>query len=158
MEFYLAQINIAKMLAPINSPVMADFVANLDSINALAETSEGFVWRLKDESNNATAIKIFDDDFLIINMSVWKNINALFQFVYKSNHIEIFKRRKEWFEKMEEMHMAQWYVQAGHLPTVADAVERLNCLRNHGETPFSFSFKKKFSIEETNEFIQIGNK
>jgi len=110
MEFYLAQINIAKMVAPIDSPVMADFVANLDSINALAETSEGFVWRLKDESNNATAIKIFDDDFLIVNMSVWKNTEALFQFVYKSNHIEIFKRRKEWFEKMDEMHMAQWYV------------------------------------------------
>jgi hypothetical protein len=158
MEFYLAQINIAKMLAPIDSPVMADFVANLDSINALAETSEGFVWRLKDESNNATAIKIFDDDFLIVNMSVWKNTEALFQFVYKSNHIEIFKRRKEWFEKMEEMHMAQWYVQAGYLPTVADAVERLNYLRNHGETPFSFSFKKRFTIEETNEFIKIGRK
>ena len=158
MEFYLAQINIAKMLAPIDSPVMADFVANLDSINALAETSEGFVWRLKDESNNATAIKIFDDDFLIVNMSVWKNTEALFQFVYKSNHIEIFKRRKEWFEKMEEMHMAQWYVQAGYLPTVADAVERLNYLRNHGETPFSFSFKKRFTIEETNEFIKIGKK
>ena len=158
MEFYLAQINIAKMLAPIDSPVMADFVANLDSINVLAEASEGFVWRLKDESNNATAIKIFNDDFLIVNMSVWKNTEALFQFVYKSNHIEIFKRRKEWFEKMEEMHMAQWYVQPGHLPTVADAVERLNYLRNHGETPFSFSFKKRFTIEETNEFIQIGRK
>ena len=158
MEFYLAQINIAKMLAPIDSPVMADFVANLDAVNALAETSEGFVWRLKDESNNATAIKIFDDDFLIVNMSVWKNTEALFQFVYKSNHIEIFKRRKEWFEKMDEMHMAQWYVQAGYLPTVADAVERLNYLRNHGETPFSFSFKKRFTIEETNEFIKIGKK
>jgi len=158
MEFYLAQINIAKMVAPIDSPVMADFVANLDSINALAETSEGFVWRLKDESNNATAIKIFDDDFLIVNMSVWKNTEALFQFVYKSNHIEIFKRRKEWFEKMDEMHMAQWYVQPGYLPTVADAVERLNYLRNHGETPFSFSFKKRFTIEETNEFMNIVKK
>ena len=158
MEFYLAQINIAKMLAPIDGPVMADFVANLDSINALAENSEGFVWRLKDESNNATAIKIFDDDFLIVNMSVWKNAEALFQFVYKSNHNKIFKRRKEWFEKMEEMHMAQWYVQAGRLPTVANAVERLNYLRNHGETPFSFSFKKRFTIGETNEFIKIRKK
>lgn len=158
MEFYLAQINIAKMLAPIDSPVMADFVANLDSINAVAETSEGFVWRLKDETNNATAIKIFDDDFLIVNMSVWKSTEALFQFVYKSNHIEIFKRRKEWFEKMEEMHMAQWYLPAGHLPTVADAVERLHYLRKHGETPFSFSFKKRFSVEEANEFIDIGSK
>jgi hypothetical protein len=158
MEFYLAQINIAKMLAPIDSHVMADFVANLDTINALAENSEGFVWRLKDESNNATAIKIFDDNFLIVNMSVWKNPEALFQFVYQSNHVEIFKRRKEWFEKMEEMHITQWYVPASHVPTVAEAIERLNYLRNHGETPFSFSFKKRFSIEEANKFMQIGSK
>jgi Domain of unknown function (DUF3291) len=141
MEFYLAQINIAKMLAPIDSPVMADFVANLDNINTLAENSKGFVWRLRDESNNATAIKIFDDNFLIVNMSVWENREALFQFVYQSDHAEIFKRRKEWFEKMREMHMAQWYIPAGHLPTIAEAIERLNYLRNHGETPFSFSFK-----------------
>ncbi|MEP6951748.1 MAG: DUF3291 domain-containing protein [Ginsengibacter sp.] len=153
MEFYLAQINIAKMLAPIDSPVMADFVANLDKINTFAENSAGFVWRLKDESNNAIAIKIFDDDFLIINMSAWENTQALFQFVYQSNHVEIFKRRKEWFEKMPEMHMALWYIPAGHLPTVAEAIERLNYLRNHGETPFSFSFKKRFTIEEANDFI-----
>lgn len=154
MEFHLAQVNIAKMLAPIDSPVMADFVANLDTINALAENNAGFVWRLKDESNNATAIKIFDDDFLIINMSVWKNNETLFQFVYESNHVEILKRRKEWFEKMPEMHMALWYVQAGHLPTVAEAIERLNYLRIHGETPFSFGFKKRFSIEEAYKFTQ----
>jgi hypothetical protein len=154
MEFYLAQVNIAKMLAPIDSPVMAGFVTNLDRINALAENNAGFVWRLKDESNNATAIKIFDDDFLIINMSVWKNSETLFQFVYQSNHVEILKRRKEWFEKIPEMHMALWYVQAGHLPTVAEAIERLNYLRNYGETPFSFSFKKRFSIEEAYKFRQ----
>jgi Domain of unknown function (DUF3291) len=148
MEFYIAQINIAKMLAPIDSPVMAEFVANLNSINALAEKGEGYVWRLKDDSNNATSIKIFDDDFLIVNMSVWENIDALFQFVYKTEHVEIFKRRKEWFEKMPEMHMALWYIPAAHLPTVAEAIERLNYLRNNGETPFSFSFKKRFSFEE----------
>jgi hypothetical protein len=158
MEFYLAQVNIAKMLAPIDSPVMAGFVANLDRINALAEDSEGFIWRLKDESNNATAIKIFDDDFLIINMSVWKNCEALFQFVYQSNHIEILKRRKEWFEKIPEMHMALWYIPAGHLPTVAEAVERLNYLRNYGETSFSFSFKKRFVVEEANRFRQAEKK
>jgi Domain of unknown function (DUF3291) len=148
MEFYLAQVNIAKMLAPIDSPVMAGFVANLDKINTLAENSPGFTWRLKDDSNNATSIKIFDDDFLIVNMSAWENTEALFRFVYQSNHVEIFKRRKEWFEKMPEMHMALWYIPAGHLPTVTEAIERLVSLRNHGETPFSFSFKKRFSIEE----------
>jgi hypothetical protein len=152
MEFYLAQINIAKMLALIDSPVMAQFVANLDNINALAESSDGFVWRLKDDSNNATSIKIFDDDFLIVNMSVWKNPAALFQFVYKSEHVEIFKRRGEWFEKMPEMHMAQWYIPEDHLPTIGEATERLNYLRINGETPFSFSFKKRFTIEEAVEY------
>jgi Domain of unknown function (DUF3291) len=153
MEFYLAQVNVARMIAPIDSPVMADFVANLDGINALAETSEGFVWRLKDDSNNATSIKIFDDDFMIINMSVWKNIDMLFKFVYQSNHIEVFKRRKEWFEKMPEMHMVLWYVPAGEWPTVGMAIERLVYLRKKGETPYAFSFRKKFTTEEASSFI-----
>jgi hypothetical protein len=150
MEFYLAQVNIAKMLSPIDSTVMAGFVANLDAINALAEESEGFIWRLKDEGNNATSIRIFDDEFLIVNMSVWENVPALSRFVYKSGHVEIFKRRKEWFGKMTEMHMALWYVPAGHLPDVKEALERLDHLRTHGETPFSFSFKKSFTAEEIN--------
>ena len=106
MNVHLAQINIAKILAPLDHPIMADFVANLDPINALAEESEGFVWRLKEENNNATSIKVFDDDFLIVNMSVWRNADALYEYVYRSNHVEIFKRRKEWFEKMKDMHMA----------------------------------------------------
>src|SRR5688572_22166846 len=100
MKFHLAQLNIARMLAPIDSPVMADFVANLDRINSVAENSKGFVWRLKDDSNNATSIRIFDDDFLIVNMSVWQSVDALFRYVYNSDHTEIFKRRTEWFEKM----------------------------------------------------------
>src|SRR5687767_2821159 len=106
METHLAQINIGKILGPIDSPVMAEFVANLDPINELAEKSEGFIWRLKDESNNATTIKVYDDDFIIVNMSVWRNIDSLFQFVYKSKHIDYFMRRSEWFERMPQMHMA----------------------------------------------------
>jgi hypothetical protein len=136
------------MLAPIDSPVMADFVANLDRINSVAENSEGFVWRLKDDSNNATSIRIFDDDFLIVNLSVWQNVDALLQFVYQSDHLEIFKRRTEWFEKMPEMHMVLWYVPEGFMPSVADAVERLTHLRLHGETAYAFSFKKRFTPEE----------
>jgi hypothetical protein len=148
MKFHLAQLNIARMLAPVDSPVMADFVANLDRINAVAENSGGFVWRLKDDSNNATSIRIFEDDFLIVNLSVWQSVDALFQFVYQSDHLEIFKRRIEWFEKMPEMHMVMWYVPAGSIPSVADAVERLIYLRLQGETPFAFSFKKRFSAEQ----------
>jgi len=148
MEFHLAQLNIARMLAPIDSPVMADFVANLDPINHLAENSNGFVWRLKDDTNNATSIRIFDDDFLIVNMSVWESVDSLFQFVYQSDHIEVFKRRKEWFEKMPEMHMVLWYIPVGSLPSVSDAVERLTPLRQQGESPYAFSFRKTFTAAE----------
>jgi hypothetical protein len=153
MKFNLAQLNIARMLAPIDSPVMADFVANLDRINSLAEKSKGFVWRLKDDSNNATSIKVFDDDFLIVNMSTWESVDALFEYVYKSDHIEVFKRRAEWFEKMHDMHMVLWYVPAGATPTVAEAVERLTYLRSNGETPYAFSFKKRFSPEEAEDAV-----
>jgi hypothetical protein len=148
MEFHLAQVNIARMIAPIDSPVMSEFVANLDPINILAENSEGFIWRLKDDQNNATSINIYDDDFLIVNMSVWSSVDSLFQFTYKSNHIEVFKKRSSWFEKMPEMHMALWYVPAGHEPTVKEAEERLNHIREHGDTPRAFSFKRRFTEEE----------
>ncbi len=155
MEYHLAQINIARMLAPIDSPVMSDFVANLDAINALAENSPGFVWRLKTDDNNATSIKIYGDDFLIVNMSAWKNIDALFAFAYQSQHVEIFKRRREWFSKMQEMHMALWYVPEYCFPTVDDATERLNYTREHGETPYAFSFKKRFTAEEASCYSKL---
>ncbi|MEP6614636.1 MAG: DUF3291 domain-containing protein [Mucilaginibacter sp.] len=156
MQYHIAQINIAKMLAPIDSPVMAEFVANLDGINALAEGSPGFVWRLKEEGNNATSIKVYDDDFIIVNMSVWENTDALRQFVYQSHHVEIFKQRRQWFEKMSDMHMALWYIPSDYTPTAMDGVERLNYLRNNGETPFAFSFKKQFTVEELNAYT-LGN-
>jgi Domain of unknown function (DUF3291) len=152
MEYHLAQINIGRMLGTRDSPVMADFIANLDPINALAEKSDGFIWRLIGDGNDATSIKIFDDDYLIVNMSVWENKEALFKFVYQSNHVEIFKRRKEWFEKMPVMHMVLWYVPANHEPTVEEAMVRLNHLRNHGETPYAFSFKKNFTAEEARQY------
>lgn len=156
MEFNLAQINIARMLAPLDSPVMTEFVANLDHINALAEKSEGFFWRLKDDTNNATSVKIYDDDFLIVNMSVWQSADALFQFVYRSQHLEVFKKRQAWFEKMPVMHMALWYIPEGHSPTVSEAITRLDHLRTHGETPFAFTFKKKFTAIEANGFISLS--
>lgn len=140
------------MLAPLDSPVMADFVNNLNRINALAESSEGFIWRLKDDANNATSIKIYNDDFLIVNMSVWKDIDRLFRFAYQTQHLEIFKRRNEWFEKMKEMHMALWYVEENHKPTTIEAEERLDYLRANGDTPFAFTFKNRFSVEEALSF------
>lgn len=147
-KHHLAQVNIARMLAPIDSPVMEDFVANLDRINAVAEASEGFIWRLTGEENDATALRVFDDDFLIINMSVWESRDALFAFTYKSDHVEIFARRKEWFSAMSDMHMALWYVEAGHEPTPEEAKQRLEYLNLHGATPYAFSFKDKFSEKD----------
>ncbi|MDH7447161.1 DUF3291 domain-containing protein [Aquimarina sp. 2201CG14-23] len=144
----LAQVNIAEMLAPINDPIMEDFVNNLDRINELAEQSQGFIWRLKGDEGNATAITVFDNLFLIINMSVWENIETLFDFVYKTAHSDILKRKKEWFHKMPRMHMAFWYVEDGHEPTPEEAKERLYYLQEHGETPYAFSFKSKFTIDD----------
>ena len=152
MSHHIAQINIAKMLAPLDSPIMAEFVSNLEVINKLAEASEGFIWRLKDEGNNATSIKIYNDEFLLVNMSVWKSVDALFQYAYQSQHVEIFRRRREWFEKMPQMHMALWFVPEGHQPDVEEATLRLDYLRTHGETPYAFSFKKQFSIDDTLNF------
>ncbi|SFW64162.1 protein of unknown function [Sinomicrobium oceani] len=150
----LAQVNISRIKGPIDSPVMSDFVANLDRINRLAEGSPGFIWRLKDDGNNATSIKIYDDDFIIVNMSVWSDIESLFGYVYRSNHAEILKQKKEWFHKMQEMHMALWYVEDGLLPSVTDARERLDHIRKHGETPYAFTFKNKYSPTDLKEDIQ----
>jgi hypothetical protein len=149
----LAQVNIAKMLAPIDSPVMSEFVANLDRINRLAESSAGFIWRLKDDTDNATHIKVYDDDFIIVNMSVWRSPEDLSAYVYRSDHAEVFKRRKEWFSKMDQQHMALWYISDEHRPTVEDAVERLNYLRTNGDTPFAFGFRKQFTQAEANEYV-----
>ena len=143
------------MLAPIDDPIMADFVNNLDRINALADHSEGFVWRLQDIENNATAIQAFEDDTLIINMSVWENMKSLFHFTYKSDHVEIFSRRKEWFSRIKDMHMVFWYVPIGHIPTPKEARERLEYANMHGTTPYAFTFKNKFTVDDFLNYNQL---
>lgn len=153
-KLHLAQVNIAKMLAPLEDPIMQDFVNNLDRINALADNSVGFIWRLKDEDKELGA-KIFKDDSLLINMSVWENLENLFNYTYNSAHIEIFKRRKEWFTKFKMLHMAFWYVPINYLPTFQDAKNRLDYLNKHGETPYAFTFKTKFSVRESINYKPI---
>ena len=140
------------MLAPLDDPIMADFVNNLDRINTLAEQSDGFVWRFKGDEDNATAIRVFEDDFLIINMSVWESKEALFNFTYKSDHVGIFTRRKEWFAAMRDMHMAFWYINKGHVPSPEEAKSRLAYLNQHGETPYAFTFKGKFTAEDAMKY------
>jgi hypothetical protein len=142
---HLAQINIAEAKASLESPVMAGFVNNLDRINQLADKSDGFVWRLQDENGaNATQVRVFDNEFIIVNLSVWESREALFQFVYASDHVELLKKKKEWFKKMPQMHMALWYIAEGHRPSITEAIDRLEYLRTHGETPQAFTFKSKF--------------
>jgi hypothetical protein len=156
MEYQLAQINIAKMLAPANDPIMADFMANLERIYDVAFTWDGFIWMYKPEENNNQSLRIFDDDFLITNLSVWASAEVLFNYVYKSDHVEIFKRRKEWFEKIPEIYMALWYIPAGQKPTPDEARDRLLYLRQHGETPYAFSFKKRFTSQEAIAYNHIN--
>jgi hypothetical protein len=143
-NYHLAQINIARMLAAIDGPLMADFVANLPVINTLAEQSPGFVWRLQSDSGDATSIKVYDDGMIIINLTVWENPDALRAFVYKSDHYGFLRERKRWFEKFEGPYYAMWWIPVGHIPTSEEAKERLEYLREHGDSPYSFSFKKLF--------------
>lgn len=139
---HLAQLNIARMLAPdINHPIMADFVAQLDSINRLAEQSDGFIWRLKEENGNATDIQAFDDDRIIVNLSVWESPEQLQAFVFRSLHTEVMKDRRKWFEKSSEMTTVLWWIPAGHLPTVEEAKARLEHLNRHGSGPMAFTFR-----------------
>ena len=142
--YHIAQINIARMLAPIDDPVLADFVAQLQPINALAEKSPGFVWRLQSESGDATSIKVYDDDMIIVNLTVWESPDALRGYVYKSAHREVLRDRKRWFEKFDGPYYALWWIPAGHLPTTDEGKERLEYLRTHGDSAYAFSFKNLF--------------
>jgi hypothetical protein len=142
--WHIAQVNIALPREPIDSPALADFVALLEPVNAIADQSRGFVWRLQDESGDATAIRPFDDERLMINMSVWESVDALWAFVYDSRHLEVMRRRREWFTRMAESFMALWWVPAGAIPTTKDAELRLDHLRAHGPTPYAFTFKHRF--------------
>ncbi|MGZ5213340.1 MAG: DUF3291 domain-containing protein [Actinomycetota bacterium] len=138
-EFHLAQVNVARLSAPLDSPQLADFVANLDPINAIADASHGFVWRLQTDAGDATALRVFDDDWLIVNMSVWKSLEALRNYVYRSSHAGVLRRRQEWFDRMDEAHVALWWIEAGTLPTLSDAQERFLTLRAEGPTPRAFT-------------------
>ena len=144
MPFHLAQLNIARMLFPLESPELADFVNNLDRINELADSSEGFVWRLMGDGNDATSLRPFDDEMIIVNMSVWQNLERLKDYVYKSAHTNILKRRAEWFEKVRDAMVVMWWVPVDHEPTVQEARERLEHLRMNGSSEFAFSFREAF--------------
>jgi len=145
----LAQVNIARLLAPLDDPQLADFVAKLDPVNAAAEGAAGFVWRLQTEDGNATAIRMYDDDWLIVNMSVWTSPEALLEFVYSEEHRAVLRRRREWFDRLTDATTALWWIPAGHRPTVTEAEVRLDHLRAHGPTPAVFTLRETYRPEQT---------
>jgi len=144
-RFHLAQVNIGRFRAPIDSPVMEGFRRALEPLNALADESPGFVWRLQTEEGDATAIRPDpEDDLMAINMSVWESLETLQRYVYRSGHVQILRDRKEWFTEIEGPILALWWVPAGHIPSVAEARERLAHLKEHGPTPHVFTFRAPF--------------
>jgi hypothetical protein len=143
-RFQLAQVNIGRLLAPVESPQIADFMAALDGINALADSSPGFVWRLQTAEGNATSLHSFDDPLIISNMSVWDSIEALRAFTYTSAHTGIMSRRREWFERYVTAYMALWWIPSGHRPTIEEAKERLTLLDRLGPTADAFTFRVPF--------------
>ncbi|MGW2720990.1 DUF3291 domain-containing protein [Streptomyces sp. NPDC001492] len=142
--YHLAQVNIGRLKAPLDSPQLKDFVDNLDPVNADADAADGFVWRLESDSGNATDVPVLGDEWLIINMSVWRDSSALTAYMYQGRHREMLARRREFFERVQEAMVVLWWVPAGHRPTVAEAEQRLLHLRANGPTPYAFTLRTSF--------------
>ena len=152
MQHHLAQLNIGIPRGPLDGPVMKDFMDALDSVNAVADAAPGFVWRLQTDEGNATAVRAFDDDSLIVNMSVWESLESLRGFVYSSRaHLDVMRRRREFFEQMSELFVVLWWVEAGHVPTIPEAEERLTLLRAIGPSPDAFTFRRHFPPPSTQD-------
>jgi heme-degrading monooxygenase HmoA len=149
MDHVLAQVNIGRLRAPLDSPQLASFMAALDPVNALADTAPGFVWRLQTEDGNATTVRAFEWDQagsagVIMNMSVWESVEALAAFVYSHQHRQVLRRRREWFEQMAEAYLALWWVPRGHIPATGEAEDRIRYLRAHGPTAHAFTLRVHF--------------
>ncbi|MFD8208683.1 DUF3291 domain-containing protein [Streptomyces sp. NPDC059695] len=145
---HLAQLNVARLRFPLDDPRVAPFVALLDPVNAEADAAPGFVWRLvEDGEADATGLRPLGDD-VIVNLSVWESQEALWDFAYRSGHLEAMRGRRDWFHRHVESHLVLWWVPAGHVPTVAEAVERLADLRAHGPSPRAFTFASSHTAAE----------
>lgn len=147
-RYHIAQVNIGRVKAPLEDPVMQGFVARLDEINALADQSPGFVWRLQTAEGNATYLRPYDDDRILLNMSVWATFEALKHYVYRTAHAALLQQRQAWFERFAGSYLALWWVPAGHLPGIDEAKQRLAYLDAHGPTEFAFTFKAFFPPDE----------
>ena len=152
---HLAQLNVGRLKAPIEDPIIDDFRMNLARINSLAEVSAGYVWRLKDESGDATGIKPFGDELEIINLTVWESVEALADFTYRSGHVELLRRRREFFEAPDMAILCLWWIPEGTVPTVEEAINRLDHLRAHGPSSRAFTFRHRFQAESGD--AQLGS-
>ena len=151
MTYELAQLNVGIIKGPMDSPVMAEFAANLERINALAEQASGFIWRLQTDDGDATAIRPFDDANMLVNMSVWRDVESLRRFVYRSDHVEVMRRRGQWFERMSEVFLVLWWVPEGHRLRVVDAIAKLDVLRRNGPTLEAFTFRQSYPAPDAVE-------
>jgi len=152
--YELAQLNIGRVKGSLDSPGMADFVASLDRINALADASPGFLWRLKGEGDDATSLRPIGEQVLV-NMSVWKDVDSLRKYVYRSAHAEVLRRRDEWFDRMSDAAIVLWWVRAGHRPSVDEALSRLELLRSQGPTSEAFTFRAIYPVPGAVENVGI---
>ena len=157
----LAQINVGRLVAPLDSPRLADFVAALDPVNAVADAAPGFIWRLQTEDGNATALRAFEEDAegadggILLNMSVWESVEALAAYVYGDAHLAVLRRRREWFERMTAAYTALWWVPRGHIPAIHEAEERVKHLRAHGPTPYAFTLREHFPPPDSDDLEML---
>lgn len=142
--WHLAQVNVARAIAPIDSPELTGFVARIDEINRLAETSPGYVWRFKEEGGNALYARPYEDSRILFNLSVWQSPEHLKAYVYRSGHADLIRQRQQWFEHSDEAVLALWWIPAGHIPTVDEAKQRLAHLRQHAPSDHAFGFRQIF--------------
>ncbi|WP_317931779.1 DUF3291 domain-containing protein [Halioxenophilus sp. WMMB6] len=149
-KYHIAQINIAKAKAEMDSDIMLGFVERLDEINSLADESPGFVWRLQSEDGDSTAIRVFDDPLLLINMSVWEDIESLKTYVYRTAHVDLIRDRDAWFNKTQTAHQALWWVSPGHIPSLEEGKSKLDLLNKQGPSSDAFTFAKPFALNQTN--------
>ena len=154
MKYHLAEYNIARLIAPLDDPLIEPFVAALDPLNRLADEAPGFVWRLQTAEGDSTAVRVRDDPAIIINFSVWESADALSDFAYKSSHADIFRRRREFFGLLETPNLVCWWIPAGYEPTVEEAEDRLRHLEDHGPTPHAFTLKQLFPAPDGAPAIQ----
>lgn len=153
LQFHLAQINVAQMKAALSDPIMAEFADALHAVNAIADRSPGFVWRLQSASGNATDIQAYEDAKMLVNVSVWQDVESLKSYVYKSLHGEFFVRRRQWFEQYQGEHFAMWWIPGGHQPTVEEGKAKLEYLSVYGNSPQAFTFVKPYPAPAASQAV-----